>query len=349
MTFCLRERSRNDLKIGRNIGLSLAFGHCVKSHRGALRVSSDYSGAQRLNPRQLTANEEAPGVISLVTVCFNNPVELEKTVASVRLQTNTPDHYVVVDSSEENLQPRMREIALSANASYVWVPPTGVYAAMRESMKHVPDDSWVWWINSSDWLAGQKSIEIVLEAITAARANNAHWIVGELLRYKNGRVSQHHTGDSGVEFLKLLQSGRTGFPHPSTIFRASSLKTIAAYDSALDIASDYLTALRFGSAFGPPLLLPASIAVHDPTGLTSRHPVRNFWERSRARIAAGSPLDAVFELWRFPRSAVRGLNTRVAGEKEVQRSTERLPYFPLRGNEAFDESEDNDHNLNLSR
>ena len=287
-------------------------------------------------------------MLSLVTVCFNNPVELEKTAASVRLQTEKPDHYVVVDSSGPSLQPRMREIALSADAKYVWVPPTGVYAAMRESMNYVPDDSWVWWINSSDWLAGKKSVEVVLEAIGSPSANDSHWFVGELLRYKKARISRHQTGESGIDFLRLIQSGRTGFPHPSTIFRASSLMTISPYDDGLEIASDYGTALRFGRKYGPPHLIPASLAVHEPTGLTSKYPVKNLWERAKARIVIGSSADAWLEFWRFPWSALRGVVTRVVGERRVQLDEERREHFPLRGNEAFDESTDDKHGLNLA-
>ena len=275
-------------------------------------------------------------MLSLVTVCFNNPVELEKTVASVRLQTKKPDLYVVVDSSGSSLQPRMREVALSADAKYVWIPPTGVYAAMRESMNYVPDDSWVWWINSSDWLAGKKSVEVVLEAIGSPSSNDSHWFVGELLRYKKARISRHQTGESGINFLRLLQLGRIGFPHPSTIFRASSLKTISPYDDGLEIASDYATALRFGKKYGPPVLLSPSLAIHDPSGLTSRHPVRNLWERSKARRNLGSSWTSIAELWRLPRSATKGLAYRIVGEKPVKREVNRAEHFPLRENIPFD-------------
>ena len=110
-------------------------------------------------------------MLTLVTVCFNNPEELEKTVASVLLQTVQPDDYVIVDSSDSDTGPGMKRIADNANARYVWVPPEGVYQAMRHSLTLVDDESWVWWINSSDWLAGIKSIEIVTEAISDVDSN----------------------------------------------------------------------------------------------------------------------------------------------------------------------------------
>ena len=288
-------------------------------------------------------------MLSLVTVCFNNPVELEKTVASVRLQTKKPDHYVVVDSSDKKVQRQMREIAGSANATYVWVPPKGVYAAMRESMKHVPDESWVWWVNSSDWLAGRKSIEIVTDTISQAEiAPDEHWIVGELLRVNHPTPSVHPIGSTGQGFLERLRTGETGFPHPSTIFRKASLEKVSPYGDRLSIASDYATALRFGKDFGRPLLVAESLAVHDPTGLTFRHPIRNLWERSKARAANGPPGAGVAELWRLPRSALRGLFIKLKGEKPVQRDSDRNHHFPLRGNEPFEVATKPDCGLNFT-
>ena len=295
------------------------------------------------------SDDGGESMLTLVTVCFNNPEELEKTVASVSLQTVQPDDYVIVDSSDSDISPRMKRIAENAPARYVWVPPEGVYQAMRHSVTLVDDESWVWWINSSDWLAGKKSIEIVTDAISEVDASpDIHWIVGELLRLANPIPSVHPVGSTGKDFLQMLQTGKTGFPHPSTVFRKKSLVTVAPYEDRFAIASDYATALRFDKAFGPPLLLTSSLAVHDPTGLTSRYPAKNLWERSRARIATGSALDAVSELWRLPRSVIRGVLTRLIGEKPVQRDGNRRDHFPLRGNEPFDSESEAGRSLNFT-
>ena len=288
-------------------------------------------------------------MLTVVTVCLNNPTELYRTAQSVQLQTEQPDRYLVVDSSDATHKPAMKEIAEAAGAEYVWVPPEGVYAAMATSAGLVDKASWVWWVNSSDWLAGKRSIAAAREAISEAEANSHNWIIGELMRLKrNGPPSVHRCGKTGDEFVRMLRTGRTGFPHPSTIFRHEALSTIRPYNDGFSIASDYGTALRFGKSFGPPLLVPASLAVHDPTGLTSRYPAKNLWERSRARIASGSPLDAVSELWRFPRSALRGALTKLIGEKPVKRDSTRRDHFPLRGNEPFDSASETGRSLNFT-
>ncbi len=277
----------------------------------------------------------AGNMLSLVTVAFNNPAELEKTAASVLQQTVQPHTYVVVDSSDEALQPTMRSLASLVGAKYVWTPPTGVYPAMSESMKHVPDNSWVWWLNSSDWLAGTKSIESVVDHIDAIGKDGAHWIIGELLRSRKGVLSLHETGQSGEEFLRLLESGRTGFPHPSTIFWKPSLTTLHPYEDGFTIASDYAVALRFGRVFGPPQLIPTTLSIHDPTGLTARHPLKNLIEKSQSRARMGLS-DLASEVWRLPFSSSHAVVKRLVGEKKPAPTGGRAANFPLQSNHPFD-------------
>jgi hypothetical protein len=227
-------------------------------------------------------------VLTLVTVCFNNPGELERTLSSVSARSVGPDDYIIIDSSDHDVAPEMERIARSTNARYVWVAPKGVYPAMRHSLTLVDDHSWVWWVNSSDWLAGKDSSKIVKDALGTAESTDAHWLVGELLRVQADTPSAHRIGSTGSEFVRLLKSGRIGFPHPSTIFWASSLAAVEPYQDPFRIASDYAMALRFANMFGPPALIPASLTFHDPTGLTSRHPIRNTWEKFQARVRCGT-------------------------------------------------------------
>jgi GT2 family glycosyltransferase len=48
-------------------------------------------------------------VLTLVTVCFNNPKELEKTLSSVSAQSVAPDDYIIVDSFDADSDPFTEE------------------------------------------------------------------------------------------------------------------------------------------------------------------------------------------------------------------------------------------------
>lgn len=257
-------------------------------------------------------------MLSLITVSRDNPEELLKTVSSVERQSVRPTTYVIVDSSSQGIQPRMRALAKRADADYVWVPPEGVYAAMRYSLTLVPDGSWVWWLNSSDWLAGTDSVKRVSEVLADVEPKqNTHWVVGELLRVQKGAPSAHQIGSSGEEFTRLLRWGQTGFPHPSTIFRKKSLVSVDPFGDRMMIAADYATSLRFAKAFGPPTISGSTLAVHDPNGLTSLHPLRNLFEKSLARIKTGGVAGVLAEVMVFPFSLLRSVWVRVNGEPRV--------------------------------
>lgn len=275
-------------------------------------------------------------MLTVVTVSLNNPSELHRTALSVQLQTEKPDRYLIVDSSNTSHQPTMREIAEAAGAEYVWVPREGVYAAMATSAGLVDKASWVWWVNSSDWLAGERSIVAVREAISEAETSSLDWIVGELLRLKrNGPPSVHRRGETGEEFADMLRTGKIGFPHPSTIFRQEALSTIRPYTDGFLIASDYGTALRFHAAFGPPLLIRNSLTVHDPTGLTSQHPIRNLVEKSRARARLSGTSSVIKESWRLPLSVFQAGLNKARGEQSVTATGDRRASFPIVANDHF--------------
>jgi hypothetical protein len=225
--------------------------------------------------------------ISLITLTRDNPIELEKTIQSVSLQTRKPDTYFVVDSSNHTFAGQAKAVAEAAGAHYVWVPPEGIYGAMRRSVDLIPRESYSWWINASDWLAGRRSIELAHQSLME-RGQRPSWVVGQLLRLRKNRWGYHESGFDGANFVRRMRTGRIGFPHPSTLFWTPFLTQVNPFGARLKIASDYLTALRFANTFGPPTMIRSPLAVHALDGLSAKRPVRNFLEKSLARCEANS-------------------------------------------------------------
>lgn len=218
--------------------------------------------------------------LSLVTLSYNNVDEARRTIASVALQTVPPTRFFVVDSSHSGPAEQIEEFALLAGATYRWVEPRGVYPAMNDAVKGVPDDDFVWFINSSDWLAGPESVSLVSQNLAASDS----WAVGGLERLGDERMPFHPTPEDGAAFLDLLQSGKIGFPHPSSVMSRRLIVDLGMFATDLKIASDYQLALLFAQSVGPPVIIPHTLSVHVPTGLTSRNKVRHAWEKSRARM-----------------------------------------------------------------
>lgn len=243
--------------------------------------------------------------ISLITLTRDNPSELSKTVKSVSLQSQSPATYLVLDSSKKEFAEQAKSIAESVGATYVWTRPEGIYSAMRQSLEIIPHESFSWWINSSDWLAGRRSVETVHRALDGI-ADPPSWLVGQLLRVLNGRWGYHNSGVDGPTFVRRMKVGQIGFPHPSTVFWTPHLKQVSPYRDGMTIAEDYSTALRYASVFGPPLMSGIPLAVHVPNGLSVRRPVKNLMEKSRARLDENPGILKWFEPGFVSLNALRG-------------------------------------------
>lgn len=251
--------------------------------------------------------------ISLITLSRDNPSELAKTVKSVSLQSVLPDIYVVLDSSAETVAPYMRQIAESSGAIYMWTPPEGIYAAMAQSINLIPSDSYSWWINSSDWLAGRNSIELVKQEIASHHVPPA-WVVGQLIRLGRQSWTYHDSGASGKDLLSRMRTGRSGFPHPATVFWTAHLKKVEPYGDRMSIASDYATALRFGRRFGPPLMTSAVLSLHVPNGISVQRPLINVLEKSRARLKTNENFMRIAEPFFLLGNILRGTIQKIRGK-----------------------------------
>lgn len=218
--------------------------------------------------------------LAIVTLTRDNFDELAETLGSIVSQTRRPDRIIVLDSSSADTRGKVEILCEKLRCEYHFTTPMGIYPAMRHSLNLLAGCEYVWWVNSSDVLHGRSSVEEVVQII---EQSDHHWIVGNLLRTigEKRRLADRRSEPRG--WVEALQTGRMGFPHPSTIFRANTLNKIDAYPTSYGAASDYATALQYANYAGPPTLFDSTIAEHRIGGFTSKNKLRYFWEKSKAR------------------------------------------------------------------
>lgn len=249
--------------------------------------------------------------VAIITLSRDNPGQLFTTVRSVQLQSTPPDQHIVLDSSEEAHQQQMRLIAETAGAEYHWVEPRGIYPAMRHSLSLPKPGSYLWWLNSSDRLAGKGSVKLAKEAIDASQKETAgHWVIGQLIRSKGNRTGLHRIGDYGSAFARLLSEGTTGFPHPSTLFFSDSIDPETAYSGLRKIAEDYALGLEFLNRWGKPWISDQPFAVHEPDGFSYHHPIRNVTEKIRIRARSAPNWSPLKEAKVLAQTLPRGISER---------------------------------------
>ena len=217
--------------------------------------------------------------VVVVTLTYNNVEETRKTLASVALQRVGPSRYLVVDSSDSTEAKEIKKLSALANAEYHWVAPKGVYPAMNHALSLLADGDYVWFINSSDWLSGPDSIAEMHSALD----ERVQWVVGGLSRLGDTRNPCHPIPSNGSDFVELLRTGAIGFPHPSALMSAATIRRIGGFDTSLRIAADYKLALEFVALAGEPAIARHTVSVHVPTGLTSQNRLLHAWEKLVAR------------------------------------------------------------------
>ena len=222
--------------------------------------------------------------IAVVTTCFNNPVELRRTVKSVAKQRERPARHIVVDSSSPAIAAEMKAVANDLGAEYVWTPPRGVYPAMNRALEEIASNHLVWFVNSSDSLAHPRSVSTVSNFIKGHGLNGSEWIVGGLFRLSRSQVAIHRTGRNGKRFAKRLSVGAVGFPHPSTLISSKFLRESGGFNARFDIAGDFDVGLRVVVNHGPPAMIDVPLTLHFPGGISYNRPIRNFLEKVRARF-----------------------------------------------------------------
>lgn len=244
--------------------------------------------------------------VVVVTLSFNNVEETRKTLASVALQRVGPSRYLVVDSSGPAQAKEIKKLSALANAEYHWVAPQGVYPAMNHALSLLADGDYVWFINSSDWLAGPESVAEMHSALD----EGVQWVVGGLSRLGDTRNPFHPQPREPEIFIEHLEKGLIGFPHPSTVMSVKTIREIGGFNTRFRIAADYDLALRFGSVAVHPILVDSVVAVHVPTGLTSRFKFLHFVEKGKARREVLGTRQLVMRewkiLWRLFRAQLRG-------------------------------------------
>jgi glycosyltransferase involved in cell wall biosynthesis len=212
----------------------------------------------------------------IITTVFNNLEDLELTAASVTHQTEAADRWLFLDSSDRRAASVVKKKAIAVGADYLWCPPEGVYAAMNRGLINIPKESWVWFINASDWLGTPQAIARTKKAL---RTVDKSWLVGSLIRREKGLADTIRRFESGPALITALRDGKAGFPHPATVMRTRETLDLAGFDESFAIAADFNLALQFAKVYGPPAEASGLLVVQEAGGLSSRHFFINLMER----------------------------------------------------------------------
>lgn len=255
--------------------------------------------------------------IAIVTVSRNNANELERTLASAKLQTARNFRHIVIDSSQN--QKEAKELVEGFGAEFHWVSPAGVYPAMALGLSKLKDNEYCWFLNSGDSFASDNAIATVNQALTGNLPQLPTWVVGQVTL--EGPTGDRVYGPSGKKeaSIESIRKGRTWFPHPSTVVSVPALREIEPFDNTFDIAQDYLISLKLLERFGPPQLVNQVLSTFQLGGLSSQKTLKTGLEAIRARIMVFGWSQIHREVWNVVRVVV-GRPLKKVTEKLITRN-----------------------------
>ena len=98
--------------------------------------------------------------VSIVTVVYNSEKYLQKTIDSIKNQTDTDFEYIIIDGGSKD---STLEI-IKRNNSYIdfWISENdkGIYDAMNKGIKYATG-KYIWFINSGDEIFNVNTLEII--------------------------------------------------------------------------------------------------------------------------------------------------------------------------------------------
>jgi glycosyltransferase involved in cell wall biosynthesis len=180
-------------------------------------------------------------MLTIITINYNNPAGLHRTIESVLNQTTTDFEYIVVDGASTDESISYLETFKPSNfRTFKWIsePDTGIYNAMNKGIRMATGE-YLLFINSGDELADKT----VVESIQKSLLPDTELASGKLtLINEKGTIQLFPPAE-----LTLSYCLNAGLTHPNTVIRKSLFEKYGLYNEENKIVSDWEFFLIAGS------------------------------------------------------------------------------------------------------
>lgn len=200
--------------------------------------------------------------LSIITINYNNALELEKTIKSVIAQSYKDFEYIVIDGGSTDGSKEIIE-SYSDKINY-WVsePDSGIYNAMNKGICQAQGE-YLHFLNSGDIYANNN----VLTNIFENKEYEAPILRGIQI-CKNG-THQFRWYNHGAEDINLYHLYVDTLRHQATFIKKSLFKKYGLYDEKYRIASDWRFFVQVILGGESTLYLDIDIVIFDMTGISN--------------------------------------------------------------------------------
>jgi len=230
--------------------------------------------------------------ISVITICFNNLTDLQKTCQSVDAQTRPPEeHWIINGSTTDDIAQWLEQTPQPAYRKWINERDKGIADAFNKGINKA-NSGITHLMNSGDIYAGDD----VLQTVHAFFQSHAtvQWISGNIQLTRGG---EQVVVGKPFESAKLYR-GMRSVSHPTWFVKKEVYQRNGGYSSDYKIAMDYDMMCRI--AHEPYQYLPKTIAIFDDTGISSSQYLKSLAESKKVYTTHfGSSLKLNIWQWRL--------------------------------------------------
>lgn len=202
--------------------------------------------------------------IAIITICRNDLLGLQTTLASLLAQHRQPDEIRVIDGASTDGTVEWLSGLDQPAVQWQSERDSGIYDALNKGLKLVSSDL-VLFTNAGDQLADPD----VLVAIEADYlAHGWSWAFGNALVTSRGQVVGHHRLRRPRRMS--FRAGAQSVPHQTVIGKRSLLAEVGEFRLDIGPSADQEHVLRLWLA-AEPRYLDRTIALFDNSGVSSGH------------------------------------------------------------------------------
>jgi glycosyltransferase involved in cell wall biosynthesis len=202
--------------------------------------------------------------LSIVTVTFNDPQGLSRTLLSLRELPGIDWELLLVDSSPEKNVPVIASIGAGLPITHLPRRATGIYPAMNEGLRAAQGE-FIWFLNGGDCLTSASDLMEVLAFLqndlgAATVIANAELVRDEKVLY---------TQRADISLRSVLGINR--ICHQAVVYRRNFFDRFGYYSETLKIAADYKLHLQALAAGATMISAPVSLVRYDMSGQSNHY------------------------------------------------------------------------------
>lgn len=199
--------------------------------------------------------------ISIVTICFNNPDDLIKTIASVDSQKSLPFEHIIIDgSTKTDIKNFLEQSPQPSYRKWVCERDNGIADAFNKGIVKSSGDIIIL-LNSGDLLYDDSVLNRVAAAFTSD--STIMWCHGKFSMVRGGIPVI-----LGKPFDKTkLYRGMRSLSHQTMYVKREVYEKYGLYDTSIKIAMDYDFVCRIANEKF--VFIDYPLAIYDNKGLTS--------------------------------------------------------------------------------